>query len=210
MPKLKDLTGQRFGSWTVIERAQDKITKSNNKFTVWKCVCDCGTEREVVANSLLSGRSTSCGCEHSKIMTHVAKENFTTHGKTNTRLYQIWAGMRKRCFNPNSSNYANYGGRGISICDQWSDFEVFESWANQNDYSDSKSIDRINVDGNYCPENCRWVDSVAQANNRRSNTFYTYNGESHTLAEWAKIKNVSYKGLWKKVSNGNTLEQIFN
>ena len=209
MPELKDLSGQKFVRWNVLCRVEDRVSKSGIHHTRYRCICDCGTERNVDATSLLSGRSKSCGCLARETSSNVCRNNFKTHGETKTRLYQIYAGIKKRCLNKNSYNYADYGGRGISICDQWLDsWESFRDWARTNGYSDELSIDRIDVNGNYTPDNCRWVGRVAQANNRRSSRHITYNNESHTIAEWAKILDIPYKRLHKWIYKGKTMEEI--
>ena len=209
MPKMVDLTGQKFGSWTVIKRAQDHISNSGNRFTAWTCRCECGTAKDVVANSLLGGRSMSCGCkqyDHSRL---TAKANFTTHGDSKTRLYKIWAGMKKRCTNPKSSAYPNYGARGIKVCSEWlNDFVSFKKWAMENGYNDALTIDRIDVNGDYSPENCRWSTATAQANNRRSNVKYPYSGSMWTLADLSRELNIPYKTLHKKIHSGIPLEKI--
>ena len=115
--------------------------------------------------------------------------------------------MMKRCYNQNSSNYPNYGGRGVSVCLDWHSYESFSDWAHANGYSDELSIDRINVDGSYSPDNCRWVSHIEQSNNRRSNKYYVVNGVEHTLAEWARIYDVNYKTLWKKINKGASIEE---
>jgi hypothetical protein len=209
LPKFEDLTGLRFGKWTVIKRGEDHITGSGNRFTTWDCICDCGTRKNVIRNSLTSGRSTSCGCEHREIQKKIAKNNFSTHGCTGTRLYNIWNGMKKRCYNNNASNYNDYGGRGIFICDEWlNDYQVFKTWALQNGYTDSLSIDRINNNDGYYPENCRWVDRVTQCNNRRSNVEYNVFGKIMTLSECAREYGINYKSLHKKIKAGKNIEEI--
>lgn len=210
MPDLKDLTGMRFGRWVVIERAENYKTPSGNTFTQWLCQCDCGSPaKNVYANSLLSGRSTSCGCQQREHAANVCGDLFRKHGDTKTRLYQIWSGMRKRCYNPKSSNYQNYGGRGIIVCDEWSVFETFKHWSLENGYDDSLSIDRIDVNGNYEPSNCRWSTPTQQANNRRTSTLYEYNGEQHTLAEWCRMYDLDYNLVHKKIHyRGYTLDEL--
>ena len=203
------MTGLRFGKWTAIFRAEDHITKSGYHFTKWFCRCDCGTEKAVTANSLLSGRSSSCGCDKSANAI-TAKKNFTTHGETKTRLYQIWAGMRKRCNNQNSYNYKHYGGRGISVCSEWDDFLAFKEWAVNNGYDDSLSIDRIDVDGDYTPLNCRWADNITQANNKRTNHKIEHNGVIYTVAELARLIEVPYDYLCENYNKGRTVDEIID
>ena len=172
----------------------------------WLCRCDCGTERIVSAHSLRNGSSQSCGCYHSDIMHDVGKVN-VTHGMSNSRLYRIYKHMRNRCYNKNDARYKYYGARGIVVCDEWQKFETFRDWALSNGYSDSLSIDRIDYNKDYCPNNCRWADDIQQSNNKSNNKLFTYNSETHTIAEWAKIYDMPYKKLWKRLSMGWGIEK---
>lgn len=160
MGKLQDLTGKRFNRLTVIKRTENK-----GKRVMWICKCDCGKICTVQGNNLKNGNTKSCGCykkENSAKLLH-------KHGKKNSRLYSIYHGMKKRCYNKNSHNYFNYGGRGIKICQDWlDDFMNFYNWSIQNGYNDNLSIDRINNNGNYCPENCRWTSRTVQNINQRT------------------------------------------
>lgn len=141
-------------------------------------------------------------------MKDVARNNFKTHGETKTRLYQVWAGMKKRCYNQNCISYKNYGGSGIKVCDEWVDnFVCFKEWAMDHGYNDNLTIDRIDASGDYCPDNCRWSDYFEQANNKRNTRRFSIGDESHTLAEWARIKGVPYKRVHKRIKNGASIEE---
>lgn len=141
----------------------------------------------------------------------VCKQHFTTHGQSKSRLYRIWAGVIKRCNNSNASNFERYGARGITVCETWRSFQNFQQWSENNGYTDEKSIDRIDVNGNYSPDNCRWVDKRTQANNRTTNVYFTHNGETHTIAEWARIMNVPYQRLHKQLRTKKlSPEVVFN
>lgn len=190
--KLIDLTGQKFGLLTVLERGKN----SKDGHVRWNCVCDCGKVKDipVSAHDLKSGAVISCGCIHLK--------SITKHGHSHERIFYTWHDMIRRCENPHSSNYCNYGGRGISVCEEWHDFMVFRDWALKNGYADNLSIDRIDCNKGYYPENCRFANTREQANNRRNNTRIVINNEAHTLAEWARIANINYSTLRLRYQRG--------
>ena len=202
MSKFIDLTGQRFGRLTVIER-----TVSTNKNAKWRCECDCGNIVSVFGMDLKSEKTKSCGCIHSQ---QLAKRNYK-HGLSYTRQINIWRAMKNRCYNSKSEAYHNYGGRGITVCDEWlHDFKTFYDWAMANGYRDDLTIDRIDVNGNYEPSNCRWVNREQQANNQRGNHLVTYKGETHTIAEWARIKHINYGVLRQRLFRGWNIEKALN
>lgn len=191
-----DLTGRRFGRWLVLEETNERRKGS----VMWLCKCDCGTVRAVSASSLKTGKSVSCGCYN--------KEVITSHGLSHTRLHHAWESMIDRCTNPNSKEYANYGGRGIKVCDEWlNSFEAFRDWSYANSFDMTAprgkcTIDRIDVNGSYEPDNCRWVDMKIQCRNRRNNVVIECNGESHCLAEWAEILGEPYRKLATRCHRG--------
>lgn len=198
MGKFVDLTGQKFGRLVVIKKA------SNNKqgIVCWLCQCECGNIKIVRGDSLKQGLTLSCGCLHKNAVKNACKINFLKHGLSKTRINNIWFDMKARCYNKESINYKNYGGRGITVCNEWkNDFLAFYNWAIKNGYNDTFSIDRINVNGNYYPDNCRWVDIKTQSNNRRNNHLITYNGITHTLSEWAEIKGIKVSTLTMRLKH---------
>lgn len=159
--KLKDRTGIRYGRLTVTGRAEDMIHPNGKKSTVWECVCDCGNKVTVLGSNLERGHVKSCGC--------ISKDSPSRlkHGMANHRLYNIWTNMKQRCFNANNDDYKNYGGRGITVCDEWAeDFKNFADWALANGYNDELTIDRIDNNKGYEPNNCRWATRFIQRHNQ--------------------------------------------
>lgn len=189
----EDLTGQRFGKLTVIGIG-GRYKSSGNLF--WNCECDCGNTTHTTGYSLKTGKSVSCGrCSAAERAT----ERNYKHGGFGTRLYEIWRQMHRRCYGQNTKAYKDYGDRGITVCNEWYEFEPFRIWAISNGYSDDLTIDRINVDGDYSPENCRWATKKQQANNRRNNHNIEYDGEVHTVSEWADILGIEQVVLRQKL-----------
>ena len=195
MSKLIDLTGKRYSNLVVIERAESK-----HGSTYWKCICDCGNTTEVRASNLKNGLVKSCGC--------LLHKTHNTHHLSNTRLYVIWNHMKRRCYEKSNPAYKYYGARGVTVCNEWLDFESFYNWAISNGYRDDLTIDRINNDGDYKPDNCRWVNMKTQSNNRRSCHMITYNGETKNLTQWCNELNLNYKLVHDRiVSKGWSFER---
>lgn len=197
MRKKLEIAGQRFGRLTALEESGKK-----GSLIVWKCRCDCGKEIAVIGSSLTTGHTKSCGCYKS---TAISKAK-TIHGETNTRLYHIWAGIKARCNNPHKACFSYYGGRGIKYCSEWEEFEPFKRWAMQNGYSDKLTIDRINSNGDYSPENCRWVDRKIQSLNRRSAHLITYRGETKSLIEWSRLYCIDRNTIKSRLKRGWSIE----
>ena len=180
---MKDLVGNRYGRLTVIE--QNGRTKYKN--VLWKCKCDCGNFTTVASNKLLQGKTKSCGCLASELKSKRATKHGLTKDGKKPRTFIIWNGMKARCLNENSINFHRYGGRGVKICDEWLVFENFHNWALSNGYSDDLTLDRINNDGNYEPENCRWIKWEKNLIMQSRYTILTVNGVTKSLSAFAKL-----------------------
>ena len=205
MSKLIDLTGQRFGRLTVICRADNYIKPNGHKESEWLCKCECGKKSVITRTNLK--RARSCGCSQGKYI----YSSKVTHGQSDSRLYRIWQNMKNRCYNHNVDRYDRYGGRGITVCDEWrNNFQAFYDWAMINGYSDSLSIDRINIDGNYTPDNCRWITMPEQADNKSTSRIFEYNGSSHTVSEWSKISGISRDVIWNRIKRGWSIEKVLS
>ena len=197
--KMKNFDGMRFGRHVVIRRDH----KDNNGRWWFLCKCDCGKEFMMRQGHVIE--ECGCGCE----------KGSPKHRGSNTRLYGIWCDMKARCYNHNVDSYPNYGGRGITVCPEWlHNFTAFQKWSFENGFKEEAAfgectIDRIDGDGNYEPSNCRWVTQKIQSNNERNNRRITYNGETHTIAEWAEILGVNYHTLYTRIDRGWSLEEVF-
>lgn len=211
MGSMEELTGKRFGRMTVIRQTDRPPGKLHNRY--WLCRCDCGNEKVYCTGEINRGAIVSCGCYHREMASKRAYEQHLTHGKTGTRLYGIWNAMKDRCSNPNCKTFHLYGGRGIKVCEEWKhSFEAFSEWAVLNGYDPSKkrgecTVDRIDVNGNYCPENCRIVSQKEQCKNKRSNRMITYNGETKTMTEWAEQYGLRVGTLRDRLSYGWDVER---
>lgn len=192
MGKEKDLTGQRFGRLVALNKIGKYTAPNGSKVNIWHCICDCGNYKDATTSALLSKKTQSCGC--------LQTESRYTHHLTHDKLYVVYRGMKDRCYNKNAKAYPNYGGRGIGICDNWmEDFLNFYNWSIDNGYAEGLTIDRIDVNGDYCPENCRWITHKAQQFNKRTNVRFAYNGMYLTLPEWSEIVGINVDTLASRI-----------
>lgn len=184
--RAKDLTGKKFGNLTVVKKVERK-----NRSNQWLCKCDCGKEVVCYQYNLERGTSTSCGC----LRSYYAKKTRSCHGESTGKLYKKWSSIKTRCYNKNTPCYKNYGGRGIKMCDEWLDFWNFREWAYKNGYSEGLTLERIDVNGNYEPSNCKWIPMEEQAINKRNNSFIEYGGKRQTISQWSKELGVGKEVL---------------
>lgn len=213
MGSFIDITGQTFGRLYVVKQVEDQVAQNGRRRKMWLCKCECGNAKVINGDNLKSGYTQSCGC----LQKQRAHEANTVHGDTDSRLYNVWSAIKRRCYQPYEPKYDRYGGRGIKMCDEWrDDYSAFMKWAIENGYDSNAergecTIDRIDNNADYCPENCRWVSMTVQANNRESNHCISYNGETHTIAEWAEKANMPYARLAQRITRyGYSIEKALD
>lgn len=203
MTARSDLKGLRFGRLIALESFSEFDSSGKRYRTKWRCRCDCGTIVNVATDKLSSGHTKSCGC----LRSDVSRQTATTHGKTNHKLYTTWESMKSRCYKPLNDNYKYYGGRGIEVCLEWrEDFSKFYEWAMSNGWDSELTLDRIDVNGDYCPENCRWVTWDVQRNNRRDIMQITAFGDTLTSSQWQLCTGVPSRTIIWRIRNGWTPE----
>jgi len=186
----KNIEGKKFGKLVALKKIDN---------LKWIFKCECGKEVSILKGNVLSGHTKSCGCLKIK------------HGHYKTRLHNIWSGIKARCSNKKDVHFKIYGLRGIKVCEEWKNsFQNFYDWAIKNGYQEHLTIDRIDVNGNYCQENCRWATPKEQANNRRNNHKITYNGETHSETEWEKILGFNRCTFYNRKKKGWNIEKIIN
>ena len=207
MGKFCDLTGKQFGKLTDIRLAG----KTSRGVLKWECLCSCGKRTTVCGSSLKNGDTKSCGCYNREVSTKRIvdlQKAKGSDGRSKTRLYRVWIGMRNRCNNPKNYSYANYGGRGIRVCSEWEkSYDTFYSWAILNGYHEGLSIDRRDNDGDYSPENCQWVTWKEQHRNQRVSRKVAFCGKSQTLIEWSEETGISHGVLSARLRAGWSIEQ---
>ena len=199
-----DISGMRFDRLTAIKSTDIRVAKK----VMWECLCDCGNKTLANVSQLKQGRRTSCGCAQiagNQIYKKTPKHGHFVGDKPST-TYRIWTGMRTRCSNPKTTSWPHYGGRGIKVCERWKNFENF--LADMGERPEGKSLDRINNDGDYCPENCRWATDIEQHRNRSDNVYWSHAGSTKTIAEWADVTGLNKHTLSDRVrKSGWTIEQ---
>ena len=207
MPKTKTVTidySKKYGKLTPI--SETRRTRGSCTDRMILCRCDCGNEKLVRVYSLVSGATKSCGCTALKHASE--KVPLHRHGLRYSRLYHIWVDMKQRCYNPCHAAYKRYGGAGITVCDEWkSDPSKFFEWAKKNGYNEKLTVDRIDNEKGYCPENCRLASMKEQARNRRNTKRFSYNGSEKTLPEWAEETGIPYQILIKRINAGWPLQK---
>lgn len=208
--RIVDITGQRFGRLTAIKRDGTKYGQS-----AWICKCDCGNEKTIALQHLKNG-TKSCGCLTREVAPERGRKSCIgdrtrKHGDFGTKLYMVWAAIKRRCYNNNSRYYHEYGGRGITVCDNWKDdYSCFKEWSLVNGYKEGLSIDRVDTNGNYEPSNCRWVSMLVQQNNRRNNIKLLYQGKEYTLRELSAMSGISYRTLKGRHERGWDIENMLD
>ena len=199
MTLKKDMSGKRCGRLVVISESGRDLSGN----VLWLCQCDCGKETTVSGDKLRSGNTTSCGC----YMSELRKYMHVTHGKSKSRIYSIWQNMIQRCQNNKATKWNIYGGRGIVVCDRWKIFDNF--YEDMGDPPDNTTLDRIDPNGNYEKDNCRWATTNVQTRNRRNNNIIEFNGKTQPITDWAKELKVDPNTLSTRLVRGWTVEKAF-
>ena len=190
---MKDITGMKFGRLTVLRLSH----KDKRQECYWLCKCECGNEKTVSGNKLRSGNTKSCGCMQKEFLDGRLRRK---HGLTNSKLYATWENMKHRCGDPKNWMYPNYGGRGIKVCEEWLDSSIFIEWALSHGYKEGLTIERIDVNGNYEPSNCKWIELKEQYLNRTDSHLLTAFGKTQTLKEWAEETGLNYNTIERRIN----------
>lgn len=203
-----DITGQRFGRLTVVAR-----NGTLGGHSAWLCRCDCGNEKTVALHNLRNGGVRSCGCLNREMAQERGRrskigERSKVHGDSGSKLYGVWAAMKRRCFNPNATCYADYGGRSITVCNAWLEYAPFKEWAMSSGYIEGMSIERVDVDSSYSPDNCIWIPLSEQNRNKRLTIRLYYQGRLYTLKELADITGLSERTIAGRHERGWNVEKI--
>lgn len=198
--KFEDLSGRKYNKLTVI----CKNGKTNGGDIKWLCKCDCGNEKTITGSKLKSGWTKSCGC----MQKEWAANKFSKHKLSQTQLYKCWERMKSRCLNKNNNRYYRYGGRNIKVCSEWLDFNNFSYWALSNGYKEGLTIERIDVNGNYEPNNCTWITPAAQMRNTSRTVWVEYKNSKICMAEFSRMTGISVNVIRNRLKKGLTADQI--
>lgn len=204
MGAFVDITGHKYGRLTVIRQ----VPNQRKSTTRWLCKCECGKYKEIDKNNLLNGHTSSCGCYALEKIKN--NEYGLIHGKSRTRIYSIWQSMKQRCFDTNTSEYKYYGMRGITVCNEWLDFPCFADWARTSGYKKDLTIDRIDCDGNYSPDNCRWATIKEQNRNKTTTIYLAKNGVSKSMGEWSELLGIPMSTMANRRNRGCGVGEILN
>jgi hypothetical protein len=201
-----DLTGHVFGRLTVVSFSH----KDKSGHSCWHCKCECGKEIIVSFGQLKQGITRSCGCLRREMASINNSKHGDSHGGKQSRLYRIWMGMRSRCNNPHSKDFYLYGKRGIAVCESWDAYENFRDWALSKGYNNKLSIDRVDSNLGYSPDNCRWVNNLIQANNKRNNLLITAFGETRTISDWGRVLGIRATTIRLRFHKGYSPEEALS
>lgn len=205
-----DNVGKKYWNMTVIAIVP-RTMKNGSHTYAWRCRCDCGNERLVAPAKLKFGHTKSCGCMKIERIKANPSMDRTTHGGRHDRLYNIWRGIKERCHAESCKDYGAYGGRGISVCEEWrNSYSKFKEWALNNGYDNNLSIERKDVNGDYRPENCCWIPLKDQNKNKRTSRWVEYNGERHIVSDWARIYGMDARTLYNRLRIGWSMEKAVN
>lgn len=204
---LKDLSNEKYGRLTAVELSQ----KRSGRKTYWDCLCDCGNYKTVRTDSLKSGKVRSCGClkKEQDLINLPNGQGLVTHGLSKHRVYNVWKGMMSRCYNSSNTRFKHYGGRGIEVCADWQDVEKFYDWSLKNGYQETLTIERIDVNGNYEPLNCKWATWKEQANNKTNSKTIEFKGLVKTLTQWSESTGIPYNTLVSRINYGIEPPMLF-
>lgn len=203
--KFIDMTGRVYGRLTIIKRVP---TPKHLRVTHWECKCECGNLIVTSRPNLITGHTTSCGCYARELIS--GNKYRETHNESTTRLYYVWQNMKQRCYDESLENYKDYGGRGIKICDEWMEYANFANWAKANGYKNNLSIDRIDVNGDYKPTNCRWVTMKQQNRNKTTTRYIELKGVKKSVGEWSEILNIPISTIINRLDRGCDAEEALN
>ena len=196
---VEDMTGRKYGRLRVLSAAPDRILPSGKTERMCLCKCDCGAIKTIRAASLKNGNTKSCGCYRSKCSSERMRAR-AVHGLGGTKIYRVWKCMIDRCQNPNNKSYKNYGLKGVKVCAEWQDVAVFAEWAHKNGYKDGLTLERVNNNRGYCPDNCIWADRYVQNNHTSRNHLLTYVGKTQTMAQWSRELGISYSAIKTRIN----------